>query len=95
MFQMDEAMTAQAQRLVAKAWADEGFKRALLTDPMATLAAEGVALPPGLQIKVVENTPGTLHLVLPQPPSDPLTDEAVDGAAGGTCGCDLGAICTC
>ena len=61
---------------------------------MATLAAEGVVLPPGLQIKVIENAPGMMHVVLPQPPSEALTDEAVDGAAGGG-GCDLGAICSC
>jgi hypothetical protein len=96
MWQMDEAMTAQAQRLVAKAWADTAFKQALLTNPMATLAAEGVVVPPGLQIKVFENTPGMMHVILPQPPSEMLSDEAVASAAGGsTCGCDLGAVTSC
>ncbi len=41
-------------RVVAKAWADEEYKRRLLTDPRAVAAEAGVPLPEGLTVKVVE-----------------------------------------
>ena len=40
-------------QLIAKCWADEGFKRKLLADPAATLKAEGAELPAGLSIKAL------------------------------------------
>jgi hypothetical protein len=80
-----EDLMAQAQRVVAKAWADEAFKAALIANPNATLAAEGIAVPAGLTLKVMEDTPGTMHVILPQPPSAALSDEAVGAVAGGIC----------
>ena len=56
-------------RVVAKAWADEEYKRRLLTDPRAVAAEAGVPLPEGLTVKVVENTARTMHLVLPAHPN--------------------------
>ena len=38
-------------QLIAKCWADEGFKRKLLADATATLKAEGEELPAGLSFK--------------------------------------------
>ena len=32
--------------VIAKCWADEGFKQRLLADPMATLKAEGLEIVP-------------------------------------------------
>ena len=46
----------QLSQIIAKCWADEGFKQKLLADPAATLAAEGTPLPAGLTVKAVENT---------------------------------------
>ena len=55
-------------RVVAKAWADEEYKRRLLADPAAVAREEGVPLPAGLTLKVVEDAPGTRTLVLPPQP---------------------------
>ncbi len=57
-------------RVVAKAWADEEFKRRLLADPAAIACEEGVAIPEGLTVTVVEDAPGTRTLVLPAPPAE-------------------------
>ena len=46
----------QYQRLSAKCWADDAFKQRLLADPAGTLAAEGMAVPEGVTIRVVEDT---------------------------------------
>ena len=72
----------QYQRLIAKCWADEAFKRRLLADPAGTLAAEGMALPEGVTLRVVEDTAQTVTLVIPPRPTD-LSDEALEGAVGG------------
>jgi len=84
---MSIALTAEQaatlQRIIAKAWADEGFKAALLADAPAALAGEGVALPEGLRLRVVENTASDVTFVLPPRPADALSDAALEGVAGG------------
>jgi hypothetical protein len=70
-------------QVIAKCWADEGFKRKLLTDPTTTLKAEGVELPAGRSYKAVENTDTVVHLVIPAKPTE-LSDADLDMAVGGT-----------
>lgn len=74
----------QYQQIIAKCWADESFKQQLMADPAGTLKQEGVEVPAGMMIKVVENTGQVFHLVLPPNPTD-LSDEALAGASGGNC----------
>ena len=62
-------LTKTWARVVAKAWADEEYKRRLLADPAAVAAEEGVVLPEGLTVNVIEDAPGTRTLVLPPPPA--------------------------
>ncbi len=57
-------------RIVAKAWADENFKKALMEDPAAVLAEEGLEAPANICLQVVENTDQRIHLVLPAPPKE-------------------------
>jgi hypothetical protein len=59
------ALRDHYERIIAKAWADDGFKAQLLADPAAVAAAEGIAVPAGVKIVVHENKPGELHIVLP------------------------------
>ena len=80
---MNQEEQAKAlSQLVAKCWADEAFKQKLLTDPVATLKAEGIELPAGLDVKVFENTDQVFHLVIPAKPND-LSDEDLDKVSGG------------
>ncbi|MDQ1256680.1 MAG: hypothetical protein QG656_1279 [Candidatus Hydrogenedentes bacterium] len=65
-------------RIVAKAWADEDYKARLLADPAAVLAEEGVAIPEGVALTVVENTPTHMHLVLPPVPADAAAMEMTE-----------------
>ena len=69
-------------QLIAKCWADEGFKRKLLANPAATLKAEGVELPADLTVKAVENSDKVFHLIIPAKPTE-LSDEDLDKVAGG------------
>ena len=86
MFYMSEASALRdhAERIIAKAWADDGFKARLLADPAAVAAAEGIAVPAGVKIVVHENKPDELHVVLPAKPRAELSDsELVDVTGGG------------
>jgi hypothetical protein len=77
-----EDQEKKVNELVAKCWEDEGFKQKLMADPVATLKAQGVELPPGMKIQVVENTDQVFTLVIPPRPED-LSDEELDLAVGG------------
>jgi len=70
--------------LIQKAWADEGFKKELLSNPKDVLIKEGIvsSLPEGFEINVVEESAKSLYLVIPLNPEN-LPDEALDMVAGG------------
>jgi hypothetical protein len=52
-------------KVVAKAWSDESFKERLRTEPKAVLEEHGIAVPPGLEVKVLEQTDKLMYVVLP------------------------------
>ncbi len=67
---MDQAAQQKAYaKVVAKAWADEGFKRRLLAEPTQVLKEHGIETPAGMQVRVVENTEQLAHFVLPPAPA--------------------------
>lgn len=70
-------------KIIAKAWRDPAFKAALIANPAATLKAEGVEVPSGITVSVLENTDKHVHLVLPLAPTSGLSDEELDAVAGG------------
>ena len=81
---MNEEQLKQYSQIVAKCWADADFKARLMADPVGALAAEGIETPAGVELRIVENTPNVVNLVLPSPPREgELTDEALGGVAGG------------
>jgi len=51
--------------IVERASSDHQFKSRLLTEPKAVLAEEGVVVPAGVAVNVVESTPTKVWLVLP------------------------------
>lgn len=69
-------------KIIAKAWADDGFRARLVADPGATLVAEGVEVPEGKRVVINEDTAETINLTLPARPNA-LSDEALDSVAGG------------
>jgi hypothetical protein len=83
-----EEQAKKMQRIIAKAWMDDGFKQMLLADPAAALKQEGIAVPDGVQVKAVENTDKVFHLVLPpKPTSDELSEDQLEAVAGGAKTC--------
>ncbi len=74
------------ETLVTKALQDDAFRQQLLSNPNSALEAElGQPLPGGIQLRVVEETPDTLYLVLPTKvaSSEELSEEALESVAGG------------
>ncbi len=72
-------------QVIARAWSDPDFKAQLLRDPKTVLAGYGVDVPAGLNLRIVENTADTFHMVLPATPSQAgdLSDEDLQSLAGG------------
>jgi hypothetical protein len=72
------------QQLVARAWSDPALKAKLLADPAGVLKANGLTVPKGIAVKVLENTDKVLNLVLPVKPAPAELSEAeLHQAAGG------------
>ena len=69
-------------QVVAQAWTDDRFKQRLLADPAAVLREQGLTPPADKQLRIVEDTAETVHVVLPAKPTE-LADEDLDQVAGG------------
>ena len=84
MSEREEKGNLTFDKVVARAWTDPAFKAQLLADPQATLAAAGLSIPPGVTVKVVENTDKLVHLVLPPPIANSgLSELELEKIAGG------------
>jgi len=68
--------------ILTKCWGDPDFKQRLIADPVETLRTEGVCVPEGVKVTVVENTATEFTFVIPLDTSE-LSDEALDDVSGG------------
>ena len=78
-----EVQNDPINNILAKCWADASFKQQLLTDPAAALKAEGIEIPAGYTVRVVENTDKVINYVLPPNPNAELSDSELESVAGG------------
>lgn len=90
---LDQDFQASYGKAIARAWTDVDYKAKLLSDPRSALAEVGIELPADVSVTVKESTADQLNLVLPPPPQGEITDEALQLASGGACGC--AAACHC
>ena len=77
-----EEMNKKRGKVIAKAWADADFKARLLANPAETLQAEGIEIPAGVKVNVVENTTEQFYFVIPNR-SGELSEEDLNNVAGG------------
>jgi hypothetical protein len=73
-------------RLVAKAWVDPALNERLVADPAAVLREHGFDVPDGIEVRLVEQTEGTvvyddgvIYFAMPALPSREFGDESLDG----------------
>jgi hypothetical protein len=69
MAQQDDTRRQWA-KLVAMAWMDEGFKKRLESDPAKVLAENGIDIPSGAKVRVIESAADELVLPLPAKPAN-------------------------
>ena len=69
-------------KIVAQAWSDAGFKKRLLSDPVAVLKEKGFEVHQEMVVKVVEDSAQMVHLILPERPAA-LSDAELSQVAGG------------
>jgi hypothetical protein len=70
-------------KLIAKAWSDESFKEKLLTNSRAVFEAEGISMPPGANVKVLEQTDTQFFMVIPKKPEGVAAELLDERAAAG------------
>ena len=76
------------QKLIEKAMKDESFRNQLIENPGAAIEAEtGMKIPDYILIKVLEEDPQSVYLVLPQLPLQnnemELSEAELESVAGG------------
>ena len=76
------------EQVIARAVKDPAFRQALLSNPRAVLAQEyNVHIPEQVAIRVIEDPPDTISLVLPSQPQEGsvqmLSDADLEAVAGG------------
>jgi Nitrile hydratase, alpha chain len=75
------------EKLIARAWADEGFRERLKSDPRAAVAEEtGITVPEAIEIEVLEETPEKGYLVIPVNRVE-ISEEQLEAASGGSSIC--------
>ncbi len=84
-------------KVVAKAWADEKFKKRLLENPDQVLRENGIDLPKDRHVKIHANDSKLVHFTLPEKPEGDLSENELKNiAAGGEGPCSskpTGACC--
>ncbi|MFT4306212.1 MAG: NHLP leader peptide family RiPP precursor [Microbacterium sp.] len=66
-----------------KATTDAEYRDAFIADPRAVLAAEGIHVPEGVAIRVLESTEDEVVLAVPPYLGDQLDEEQLDAVTGG------------
>lgn len=68
---MDDAFKGKQKEwatVIARAWADEDFKKKLLSDPKATLKEHGIEFPAQITVNITEGKKDEINLTLPVKP---------------------------
>ena len=62
---------------------DAEYRAKVHADPVAACAEYGIAVPDSRDVRVVENTGDTVYCVFPPDPNGAVSDDDLNGVAGG------------
>jgi hypothetical protein len=79
----DPKMDQAIAKIIKRCWDDSKYQTRFMSEPHAVLKEEGVDVPQGLTLKVVQNTENVHYLAIPPKPTDQLSDRDLEGVAGG------------
>ena len=77
-------ISEQHQDFVNRLLSDQDLRARLRSEPANVLQEQGIAVSPGAELRVVENTAEVCHFVLPPNPNASLSDAALSAVAGGS-----------
>ncbi len=78
-------------QIAKQAMEDSEFKAKLVENPRTVAQDMGIAIPAGLEIKIIENKPDEMNVIVPfNPAGTELSDADLEAIAGGN---NKGAIC--
>ena len=87
----NQALAKKYRQIVAKAWSDHAFKQRLIANPAEVLRENGLDVPQGTEVRLVEGeaeaeiSAGLMVLSLPpKPSSEELSDAQLERVSGGT-----------
>ncbi len=67
---LQDEMRKKYAKIVAKAWADEDYKKNLIVNPNQVFKQEGIEIPEKIKINIFENTDKELNFALPVKPNN-------------------------
>ncbi len=70
-------------KIVARARADDEFKRRFLVDPAAAMREDELEIPADVELRALESTDSVLYIALPPPPGEDVSEEDLALVAGG------------
>ena len=79
----NQALIIQWTTLVRKIWDNPELKKALFDNPRKFLTDNGFEIDNSQTIEIHENTPDTLHLILPEKPPREIPDEILSHIVAG------------
>jgi len=86
----NEEMRKKYAKIVAKAWADDDYKKKLIENPKEILKQEGIVIPDNIKIRILENSETKLNFILPPKPDNLYEINQIDEKlAAGSEGCSF------
>jgi len=73
----------QHQDFVSRLLSDSNLRSRMLAEPARVLEEQGISVPSGAELRVVEDSADVCHVILPPSPNTTLADSSMEAVAGG------------
>ena len=73
----------QHQDFVSRLFSDQALRARMLAEPASVLQEQGIGVPSGAELRVVEDSADVCHIIMPPSPNATLADSSMEAVAGG------------